>query len=31
MELHTQLEAVTKELADVEEKWCELQQELGEW
>lgn len=31
MELHTQLETVTKELADVEEKWCELQQELGEW
>jgi len=31
MELHTQLESVTKELADVEEKWVELQQELGEW
>jgi ATP-binding cassette subfamily F protein 3 len=31
MELHTQVEAVGKELADVEEKWCELQQELGEW
>jgi ATP-binding cassette subfamily F protein 3 len=31
MDLHTQLEAVTKELADVEEKWVELQQELGEW
>ncbi|MFN9721165.1 MAG: ABC-F family ATP-binding cassette domain-containing protein [Planctomycetota bacterium] len=31
MELHNQLQEVTKELADVEEKWCELQQELGEW
>lgn len=31
MDLHNQLETVTKELADVEEKWVELQQELGEW
>ncbi len=31
MDLHNQLQEVTKELADVEEKWCELQQELGEW
>ena len=31
MTLHTQIEAVTKELAEVEERWCELQQELGEW
>ena len=31
MALHTQIESVTKELADVEERWCELQQELGEW
>ena len=31
MALHTQIELVTKELAEVEERWCELQQELGEW
>ncbi len=31
MTLHTQIESVTKELAEVEERWCELQQELGEW
>jgi hypothetical protein len=31
MALHTQIETVAKELAEVEEKWCELQQELGEW
>ena len=31
MELHTQIESVGKELAEVEERWCELQQELGEW
>lgn len=31
MELHVQIEAVGKELAEVEERWCELQQELGEW
>jgi ATP-binding cassette subfamily F protein 3 len=31
MELHTQIEALGRELAEVEERWCELQQELGEW
>ena len=30
MALHTQIEVVTTELADVEERWCQLQQELGE-
>jgi ATP-binding cassette, subfamily F, member 3 len=31
MDLHTQAEAVAKELAEAEERWCEMQQELGEW
>lgn len=31
MALHVQIEAVAKELAETEERWCELQQELGEW
>jgi ATP-binding cassette subfamily F protein 3 len=31
MDLHTQIETVGKELAEAEERWCELQQELGEW
>ncbi len=31
MSLHTEIQSVTKELAEVEERWCELQQELGEW
>ncbi|MCA9009333.1 MAG: ABC-F family ATP-binding cassette domain-containing protein, partial [Planctomycetaceae bacterium] len=31
MTLHTQIEAVAKELAEVEERWCELSQELGDW
>ncbi|MFM8477346.1 MAG: ABC transporter ATP-binding protein, partial [Planctomycetaceae bacterium] len=31
MDLHVQLEAVTKELTEAEERWCALQEELGEW
>jgi len=31
MQLHTQTEAVAKELAEAEERWCELSQELGDW
>ncbi len=31
MSLHTQIETVAKELAEVEERWVELSQELGDW
>ena len=31
MKLHTDLETVTAELEEAEAKWCELQEELGEW
>ena len=31
MNLHTQLQAVTQELTEAEERWCALQEELGEW
>ena len=31
MALHTQIETIAKELAEVEERWCELSQELGDW
>lgn len=31
MELHTQAESVGAELAEAEARWCELQEELGEW
>lgn len=31
MKLHTQLESVKQELAEAEEKWVEIQEELGEW
>ena len=31
MSLHTQIETIAKELAEVEERWCELSQELGDW
>ena len=31
LRLHTELQAVTKELATAEERWCELQEALGEW
>jgi ATP-binding cassette subfamily F protein 3 len=31
LDIHTQLEAVTKELTEAEERWCALQEELGEW
>ncbi|MCA9047373.1 MAG: ABC-F family ATP-binding cassette domain-containing protein [Planctomycetaceae bacterium] len=31
MQLHTQVESLQSELAEAEEKWCELQEELGEW
>jgi len=31
MQLHTQTEAVAKELAEAEERWCGLSQELGDW
>lgn len=31
MDLHSELQTVTAELTEAEEKWCELQQELGEW
>ena len=31
MALHTQIETVAKELAEVEERWCELSQELGDF
>lgn len=31
MELHTQIESLTTQLAEAEMKWCEMQEELGEW
>ncbi|MCA9062958.1 MAG: ABC-F family ATP-binding cassette domain-containing protein, partial [Planctomycetaceae bacterium] len=31
MKLHEQIESVGTELSEAEERWCELQQELGEW
>jgi ATP-binding cassette, subfamily F, member 3 len=31
MKLHTRIEQLNVELADAEEKWCRLQQDLGEW
>jgi len=31
MKLHTQLESVKQELAEAEERWVEIQEELGEW
>ncbi len=31
MKLHTQLEEVRAELAEAEERWVEIQEELGEW
>ena len=31
MSLHTQIETIAKELAEVEERWVELSQELGDW
>ncbi len=31
MELHNQLKSVTAELEETEARWCELQEELGEW
>jgi ATP-binding cassette subfamily F protein 3 len=31
MDLHNQINAIQDELSAAEEKWCELQEELGEW
>ncbi|MEZ6060915.1 MAG: ABC-F family ATP-binding cassette domain-containing protein [Planctomycetaceae bacterium] len=31
MDLHNQINAIQVELSDAEEKWCALQEELGEW
>jgi ATP-binding cassette subfamily F protein 3 len=31
MQLHTRIEELKAELSEAEEKWCELQEELGEW
>jgi ATP-binding cassette subfamily F protein 3 len=31
MELHKKIAAVSAELEEAEQRWCELQQELGEW
>ncbi|MCA9037780.1 MAG: ATP-binding cassette domain-containing protein, partial [Planctomycetaceae bacterium] len=31
MNLHNQIEELTRELEESEAKWCELQEELGEW
>ena len=31
MKLHTELEIITTELTESEAKWCELQEELGQW
>lgn len=31
MKLHSEIEAIQTELSDAEEKWCTLQEELGEW
>jgi ATP-binding cassette subfamily F protein 3 len=31
LRLHNEVEEVSKQLAEAEEKWCALQEELGEW
>jgi ATP-binding cassette subfamily F protein 3 len=31
LELHNQIETVSAELSESEARWCELQEELGEW
>jgi len=31
MKLHTRIEELNAELSESEEKWCEIQEELGEW
>jgi ATP-binding cassette subfamily F protein 3 len=31
LRLHNEVEALTKELTESEERWCALQEELGEW
>lgn len=31
LELHQQIESAAAELAEAEARWCELQEELGEW
>ena len=31
MDLHAKIASVSSELEEAEQRWCELQQELGEW
>jgi ATP-binding cassette subfamily F protein 3 len=31
MDLHARIASVSSELEEAEQRWCELQQELGEW